>query len=56
MFIVFLSVSKTFVFSFWMLPTLVLKKFIIGNLETSRMDVSIARAIDFMSERVSCGM
>ncbi|CAG7721875.1 unnamed protein product, partial [Allacma fusca] len=37
---------------FWMMPSLVLKKFIIGNLESNRMDLPIARSIDFMSERL----
>jgi len=38
---------------FWMLPSVVLKKLVIGNLTTTeRMDLSVAQAIDFMSERL----
>ena len=36
-----------------MLPSVVLKKMIIGNLSSDRSDLSIAQAIDFMTERVS---
>ena len=38
---------------FWMLPSLLLKKMIMGNFTTSKVDAGIADSIDFMVERVS---
>ncbi|XP_049831501.1 maspardin-like [Schistocerca gregaria] len=37
---------------FWMLPSLVLKKMVMGNFSTNKVDSRIADAIDFMVERL----
>jgi maspardin len=37
---------------FWMLPSMVLKKMVIGNLSSDRRDLQIAQAVDFMTERL----
>jgi len=37
---------------FWMMPAIVLKKFISGNMEYGETDVRIAKAMDFMTERL----
>lgn len=38
---------------FWILPSLVLKKMVMGNFSTSKVDREMVEAIDFMVERVS---
>lgn len=38
---------------FWILPALVLKKMIMGNFGSSKVDPEMVEAIDFMVERVS---
>lgn len=43
-----------FLFRFWILPSLVLKKMVMGNFESEKVDGEIIEAIDFMVERVKC--
>lgn len=38
---------------FWLLPSLVLKRMLMGNFTTDKLDKRMAEAIDFMVERVS---
>lgn len=38
---------------FWLLPSMVLKKMVMGNFSTSTSDPLIVNAIDFMVERVN---
>lgn len=40
------------IYSFWILPSLVLKKMVMGNFTTEKVDGEIVEAIDFMVERV----
>lgn len=42
----------SFVCSFWILPSMVLKKMVMGNFATEKVDGEIIEAIDFMVERV----
>lgn len=37
---------------FWLLPSLVLKRMLMGNFTTDKMDKRMAESIDFMVERV----
>lgn len=41
-----------YVYSFWILPSMVLKKMVMGNFATEKVDGEIIEAIDFMVERV----
>lgn len=38
---------------FWLLPSLVLKRMLMGNFTTDKVDKRMAESIDFMVERVS---
>ena len=37
-----------------MLPSMVLKKMVMGNFGSEKMDVDVADAVDFMVEKVNC--
>lgn len=45
-------INNHYIYSFWILPSLVLKKMVMGNFETEKVDGEIIEAIDFMVERV----
>lgn len=49
---VLLHLYFLYVYSFWILPSLVLKKMVMGNFATEKVDGEIIEAIDFMVERV----
>jgi len=50
----FLKLPIYFNFSLWMLPSMVLKKMVMGNFGSEKMDVDVADAVDFMVEKVNC--
>ena len=51
-YILLVTVTKIQINSFWILPSLVLKKMLMGNFVTDKVDGEIVEAIDFMVERV----
>lgn len=44
--------NNKILFRFWILPALVLKKMVMGNFASEKVDGEIVEAIDFMVERV----